>query len=553
MLYELYVENFALIKRMRMPLREGVNALTGETGAGKSLVVDALGLLIGGRGNDGFIRSGDDRCLIEGVFLPPFPPALAELPEAAPDEAGNLILCRELVRGGRSLARINGRTMPLTKLKEIGQQLLNIHGQHEYTQLLQEERQLTLVDSFGEAPLLQALEKTGAAFTRLAEARRRLRDYQDNQAARESRLDKLKYLIDELEAAAPQAGEDEQLQAEARLLAHGEKLYQFAGSCHQALDGNGGAVEKLDGALAELRQAAVVDPQLEPLFERLQSAYYEVKDIAGEAMAYRDKVDLDAFRLDEVESRIALLSKLKKKYGGSIEAMLERLAEARAEHGRLEEISVSGEAYRKELEKAEAEYAARAALLTRERRRAAKELSRDITGELHQLCMPNALFRVDLPEHPPSSLGNERALFMIRPNLGEPFQPVDRIASGGELSRIVLGIKVILARLDEVPVLVFDEVDTGLSGRALVAVAERLNIVGRTAQAICVSHAAVMAAAASHHILIEKHEEEGRTVIAAHILAGEERLKELARMIAGTKSGATTLKQAQEMLDAMRG
>ena len=553
MLYELYVENFALIKAMRLPLREGVNALTGDTGAGKSLVVDALGLLIGGRGNDGFIRGGADRCLIEGVFLPPFPIGLIGPEGAEPDGDGNLILSRELVRGGRSLARINGRVVPLARLKALGQQLINIHGQHEHTQLLQAERQLTLVDSFGGPVLAQALAETGAAYARLEAARQAVADYENHQAERESRLDQLNYLINELETAAPEIGEDERLQAEANVLAHGEKLNQLAGGCYQALEAGGGGLEQLDAALAALRQASAYDPALEPLYQRLQSAYYEVKDIAEETGAYRDKLDLDSFRLDAVEGRIALLNKLKKKYGGSLEALLQQLAAAKEEYAGLEEISLSGDAFRRELAQATAAYELKARALTGERQRAGAALGQAVTGELRNLCMTNAVFQVDLPEHAASALGNERALFMIRPNLGESFQPVAKIASGGELARIVLGLKVILARLDEVPVLVFDEVDTGLSGRALVAVAERLNLVGRVAQAISVSHAAVMAAAASHHILIEKHAEGGRTVIAAHSLEGQERLDELARMIAGNKAGETTRRQAQEMLDALSG
>lgn len=547
MLYELYVENIALIRRMRLPLGAGMNALTGETGAGKSMVIDALSLLLGGRGGDALIRDGADRALVEGVFLPPFPAGLPALLGDAAEEEENLILSRELVRGGRSVARLNGRAVNLSQLREIGRLLVNIHGQREHTLLLEEEQQCRLLDSFGGVECRKALAVVADAYRALRAAQKRLREYEDEREARELRLAELREIIAEIGQAAPQPDEMDALREEAHLLAHGEKLYQYTDAAHGALYGGAGAVERLNDAVAALRQAAALDRQLDGMAERLSSLYYEAEDAANEIAAYRDRVNLDAFRLDEVEARIALLRRLEKKYGD----LLAALQASKEEYASLEEIAVSGDLFQRQLAAQEAAYAEAAASLRACRETAAGALGAAITAELHLLAMPNAVFRVDLPACPASASGTERALFMIRTNPGETFQPVSRIASGGELSRIVLGIKVILAQLDAVPTLVFDEIDTGMSGRALVSVAERVALVGRHAQTIVVSHAAAMAAAADHQILVEKHEEDGRTVIAAHTLDETERVAELARMIAGDKAGETTLQQAREMLTQM--
>lgn len=552
MLYELYVENFALIQRMGLKLAPGLNALTGETGAGKSLVIDAVSLLIGARGSDGMIRSGADRALVEGSFLPPLPPPALELLAGEIDPGDTLILSRELVRGSRSVARINGRVVNLNRLRAVGRLLVNIHGQHEHTLLLEEERQRALLDSFGGADCLSAAEAVRQAYAVWRQAAKQVSVYEDDKDSRGQRMDSLQYMIEEIEDAAPEPDELETLRQEAQRLAHGEKLYQYAGSAYDALYGNAGAAEKLNQAAAVTRQAAELDSSLAALAARLSSLYYEAEDAANEINAYRDRVNLDAYRQDEVEARIARLSRLTKKYGGDVHTMLERLREAKDEYARLEEISVSGDQFYRAEREARQRYDAAAAVLSAARARAAERLSAAVSGELKALAMPEAVFRVDLPPAPPDAAGRESALFMIRTNAGEEFQPVARIASGGELSRIVLGIKVILSRLDAVPTLVFDEIDTGLSGRALVSVAERLALVAESAQAITVSHAAVMAAAANHHILVEKHEQEGRTVIAAHPLDEPARIKELARMIAGNKAGAVTDAQAKEMLAQMR-
>ena len=548
MMYELYVENIALLRSVTLRLAPGMPALTGETGAGKSLVVDAVSLLIGGRGSDSFIRSGADRAVVEGVFLPPFPAAFCQALDDQADPQDNIVLSRELIRGGRSLARLNGRTIPLSRLRELGRLLVNIHGQHEHTLLLEEERQLALVDGFGGSGAEAAADATARAYRALRQAEAAWREFDGQRAARQQRMDDLQALIDEISLVDPQPGEDEELKEESRLLAHGERLYAQSDNVYEILARGGGAVEALNEAAAVLRQTAAVDNKLDALAERLNSLFYEVEDAANEVAAYRDQVNTDAWRLDEIESRIAALGKLSKKYGGNTDAVLDTLAQAKAELERLEEEDISGERLEKERGLRRREYAKAASDLRQIRQRSAAELGRAVTEELHMLSMPGAIFSVELTPHEAQSSGTESAVFMIRPNVGEPAQPVARIASGGELSRIVLGLKVILSQLDFVPTLVFDEIDTGLGGRALTSVAERLRLVSRYAQTVVVSHNPIMAAAAQSHIVIEKHEEDGRTVAGCHELQAEDRPLELARMLAGDLAGESAVAQARDLL-----
>ncbi|NLF79607.1 MAG: DNA repair protein RecN [Clostridia bacterium] len=551
MLYELYAENFALMAELRLNLGEGMNALTGETGAGKSLLIDAVSLLIGGRGSDAYIRSGCEKCLIEGIFMPPYPKEAAELLRALDlDPEDSLILSRELVRGGRSLARVNGRAVNLTRLRDLSRLLINIHGQHEHMLILEDARQLLLLDSF-EPAIEHLLEDVAIAYQAMLGAESRVDDFLQNQELRSERIGELTYIVDELEKADLRPGEDDELTVESQRLAHGERLYQLATDGLGNMNSGGAALDSLNAALACIKSIVALDAQAEDLCRRQENIFYEAEDWAQELSAYRDRINLDLNHQNAVEGRLAALGKLKKKYRATIDGMINILTEARQELAALEELSFSADSLFQAREQAQASYAAAASKLSDARIAAAERLGAAITRELQLLLMPAALFRIDLVANSPSGKGNEHALFMIRSNIGEPFQPVAKIASGGELSRIMLGIKVILSKLDSVPTLIFDEVDSGLSGKALVAVAQRIAMVGESAQVLVVSHNAVMAAAAARQVLIQKREADGRTVVAAHQLGYEERVEELARMIAGNQAGEITRRQARDMLEKM--
>ena len=552
MLCELYVENFAIIGQMRLQLGQGLNALTGETGAGKSLVIDAVALLIGGRGNDGFIRSGFERCVIEGVFSHPFSSelekALQDMGLIADDENDTLILSRELIRGGRGQCRANGRNLTLGQLRLLGRLLLNIHGQMEHMLLLEEEQQLRLLDSYGGFALLQIKEQVGKAYAQMREKQKLYDDYEQHKSARQERMALLVCEIAELEKAALKPNEEEELRRESQRLTYAEKLLALAADARHELSGASGASEALSGAVAALMQIVRLDGQAQALFERLESLYYETEDASRELDNYAASIGTDAYRLDELENRLALLGRLKKKYGGESAQLLKYLEKVRSELNTLDEADFSGGKTKQALEEAEVAYTLATEQLSAKRLAAATRLSAAITDELQLLCMRQASFRVDLPADNPSAVGKEKALFMISTNEGEEFRPVAKIASGGELSRIVLAMKVILAQLDSVPTLVFDEVDSGLGGNALNAVAQRLAYVGQSTQAIMVTHAPVMAAAADRQLHVSKHFAEGRTEITVYELNGEERVGEIARMIAGDNISETTRSQARELL-----
>lgn len=554
MLLELYVENFAIISKLRLALAAGLNALTGETGAGKSLVVDAVALLIGGRGGDGFIRSGNDRCLIEGVFARPFSPELEALlaeQGLTPEQDDLLVLSRELVRGGRSICRINGRTVTLSQLRGLGMFLLNIHGQMEHMLLLEEGRQLELLDSYGGEQLLAAKRLVAACYDEMQAQKKRLADYEHNKEQRAERMALLQEQIEELSTAQLQIDEEQALREESRRLANAEKLTALSEEAQQALDGSGTAQESLSLAVSLLRQIAHLDQSVDDLRERTETLYFEVEDVAFQLAAYKNAINLDGYRLERVEERLALLGRLRKKYGGDIAYLLNYLDEAQRELQELDELDYSGGKSSQAVAAATARYSEAAHALTTLRQEAAHKLSAAISEELHLLCMEQAEFRIELLPNEAARWGNEKALYMIRTNVGEEFGPVAKIASGGELSRIVLGMKVILAQLDQVPTLIFDEVDSGLGGRALTAVARRLAYVGQSTQGILVTHAPVMAAAAGRQLHISKQVVQGRTEISATILEGDARLDELARMIAGDKISATTRQQAWELMNSM--
>ncbi|MCL1974775.1 MAG: DNA repair protein RecN, partial [Firmicutes bacterium] len=550
MLYELYVENFAIISQMRLSLGLKLNALTGETGTGKSLVIDAVSLLIGARATDSFIRSGYDRCVIEGVFTRPFS---AELDLTLQKmgltlEDDTLILSRELIRGGRSHCRLNGRNLSLGQLRILGRLLLNIHGQMEHMLLLEEGQQLLLLDNYGGLPLLQIKKQVEENYTQMKEKQKFFDNYEQNKAKKQERMAVLSVEIKELEKAALKQNEEDELRRESQRLSQAEKLLALSATALHELSKNSGAAEALSMAAEVLRQIIQIDEQAQSLAERVESLYYEVEDAARELADYAEAIGTDAHRLDELESRLALLSRLKKKYGGESAHLMNYLNKARFELNDLEEQDYSGGKTEKALKEAKEAYEKSAKLLSAARLSAATKLAAAINKELQLLCMNHASFRIELSLQPPSATGLEKACYMIRTNEGEDYRPVALIASGGELSRIVLAMKVILAQLDSVPTLVFDEVDSGLGGLALNAVAQRLAYVGETTQAIVVTHAPVMAAAANLQLHVSKHISEGRTEIMVRKIEGAERVEELARMIAGENISEITRSQARELL-----
>ncbi len=558
MFAELYIENLALIEKTALLWQPGLNVLSGETGAGKSMLLDAVSLLLGSRAGKEQVRRGAERCRVQGVFLPPFSATLRQkLTELGLDfdseENEELILSREVLAVGRSTCRINLQPVPLAALKAVGRLLINIHGQSEHVSLLEPEKQLHLLDSFGGDLIAAQRQETAAAYQSWQQVAKQLAQAKQETADDAERRRFLQFQIAELTEAKLHPGEVEELTKEASGLESVQQRSEHAGRAYAALyAGNNAALTNLSTVVDELDELKRIDAEVEPLQTRLQNLYYELEDTALELRSYREAIVDDPERLEEINSRLFALKVLGKKYKADESGLLKILADNQQELERRE----NREEYLADLADKETKLAAfyqqAAQKLHQLRANAGQELAAKITAELKYLQMSKAVFAVDLAAKASSADGFDEVQFMISPNPGEEMKPVAKIASGGEMSRIMLAIKVILASLDEVPTLIFDEIDTGLGGRALGSVAEKLVEVAHSTQAICVTHAPVLAAYADNNLLVEKNEHDGRTITTVQELAGEAKVLEISRMLAGDKVTATTRRQADELIEAGR-
>ena len=551
MLRELSIRNLAVIEHATVRFGQGFHAFTGETGAGKSMVVDALTLLAGARGSTDMIRHGCERADLEAVFdVAPDHPVWSVLErlgiEADPGE--DLLIRRELNRQGKSAARINGRHATLAMLREVGDCLIDIHGQHEHQALLKTERHLGWLDAFAGRELAGLKEEYGrlwAAYQETIGERRRLESDVRQQM---QMLDLYRFQLEEIEKARLKPGEDESLADERRKLMHAEKLSESVAEAHDLLYGNKG-LAALSKAISLLEEVAAIDPAFRPLAEQLQSAYYAVEDAAFQLRDYRDRLEFDPDRLAQIERRLDLLHALKRKYGDTVEDILAYRDRIRGEMDRLEnrderlrQLAEEEESLRRQL----AELAERMSAL---RRDAADRLSGEIARELAELNMPRSVFEVNMEQTDLGPAGVDTAEFLLSTNPGEPPKPLAKIASGGEMSRVMLALKTVFARLDRIPVLVFDEVDTGISGRTAQAVADKLTRLAGQCQVLAVTHLPQVACMADRQYAIRKDvREDGRTVATVHELEEHERVEELARLLGGVEVTEMTRHHAQEML-----
>lgn len=549
MLLTLSITNFAIIDRLEVEFGPGFNVLTGETGAGKSIVMDALGLLLGDRASPELIRAGCEEATVEALFDLSGRADLQDAIAGGGFPAGDdLVLRRVVSRAGRSRAYINGGLATLAQLQPLTEQLVGVCGQHEHQALLGREAHLPLVDQFGGYEDLgreyrehfAAWRATGEHLARLTEAERE----------RTRRLDLLRYQAREIDEAQLRSGEEEELAAERLLLQNAERLAAAASGGYEALYAADGAVCAVLGRVAgELEGLAGIDPELGQLAETLRQSLYTLEDAAAQLRGHLGRISCEPGRQDQIEERLALLTALKRKYGGSVTEILAQQAAITAELNELEHAEETRAAL-------EAELAARldALLATGRRLGAARQEAGERLGaamqcELADLAMSGARFELQLTPLPePGPHGLERGEFLLAPNRGETLLPLARIASGGELSRILLALKRITPGRDQVPTLVFDEVDAGIGGATATAVGEKLRAVSRTAQVLCVTHLPQVAAGAGRHFLVSKHEVAGRTVTGVELLDGEARVVEMARMLGGAQVTDTTLAHARELI-----
>lgn len=558
MLTELAVVNFALVESVRLQFGSGLAILTGETGAGKSILLDALGMALGGRVGAESIRHGADKTRVEAVFSLQNPDTrLTELLESAgiETEDGLLILAREVSAAGKSSVRINGRTATISTLRTIGDALVDIHGQHEHQSLLAAPLHGDILDAWCGAEVVKQKTVVAGLYTKVTTAVKELESLRADARERVRSLDLLGYQCEEIDTAAPRVEEEAELDGERTRLSSAERLFASAGGAVDALrggEGRGattGAVDLLSKAVREIESAATFDESLAPLLETLQGALYAADDAARDVRAYRDGVEFNPQRLEEIETRLDILKTLKRKYGETLEEVLtyraeigERLETLTNAEERIAELLATESAARSELVK-------ECAKLTKIRQRGAKPFAEAILRELKDLAMAATRFSVSIEPKEPTRTGADAIEFLISPNPGVPLKPLVKIASGGEISRVMLAMKGVLSRVLSVPTLVFDEVDAGIGGRTGTVLGEKLANLSHTAQVLCITHLPQIAARGAKHFQIEKRAEHGETIVSVRELVGDDRVKEIARMLGGDETD-TVLTHAREMLAA---
>ncbi|HSU12802.1 DNA repair protein RecN [Longimicrobium sp.] len=551
MLSELRIRNFALIDRLSVRLGPGLNVLTGETGAGKSIIVGALSLLLGERASSEVVRSGEDRASIEGVFEVDGREDLARLLDERGIDAddGVIVLKREVAAEGRSRAWVNGSPATASLLGEIGRMLVDLHGQHEHQTLLRRDEQRAILDAYAGTGDLVA--RVRAAHGALADLRREVADLERRRREALQRADFLRFQADEIEKAALKPGEEDALEDEARRLSHSEELTSLSAQLYDAVTGSDRSIL---GELGHLSRAVDhlirIDPAQEGVRELYDTAYYTLQELGERMERYAQTVEHDPRRLDEIRRRQDVIFRLRTKYGGTVDEVLQIGAAARQELDLADGADFELGALQKRMGHAADELARLAAELTERRTEAAARLAEEVSAVLPDLGMTGGRFEVArLPLAEPSAFGAEEIEFRVSLNRGFEPRALSFVASGGEMSRIMLALKTILARLDAIPTLVFDEVDAGIGGRVALQVGDKMREVAAGHQVFAITHLPQIASRATTHLLVSKHERDGRTATEVAMLEDHGRVREIARMLGGDPESAVSLEHARELLE----
>mgnify|MGYP002539847135 FL=1 len=547
MLSLLHIENIAVIECADISFDRGFNVLTGETGAGKSIVIDAISAILGERAYRDMIRTGTERASVRAVFteVPEFPWFAENGVEYDPET----VISREIHLDGKNICRVNGTLVNVSCLHKLGIQLINIHGQHDSAALFDEENHLAFLDAFADNGKLRA--SYGERYEAVAKLRREISSLTMDEGEKLRRMENLKYQIAEIEKAELEPGEDDRLEERRKVLQNAEKLSNGMETAVECLyggedsDGASGLLAQAEYALARLSRFS---DSFAALHDRVSDLMYQVQDAAEEVRDARNSLSYSAEELEQIESRLDVIHKLRRKYGATCEDILEYLDKAKKELDEIEFADDKLERLKRNLKKAEKDAWDAALALRENRQQAADTMSKRILSELAQLDMPRVQFACRFMETELTANGADAVAFYMSANAGEALKPLSRVASGGELARIMLAMKNVLAEKDQVATLIFDEVDTGVSGRAAQKVAEKLRSVAVHKQVLCVTHLPQLAALANTHLLIAKSERDGRTYTSVTPLDLEGRKRELARIIGGANITETTLKSAEEML-----
>lgn len=551
MLSQLYIENIAVIRQATIDFQQGFHVFTGETGAGKTILISAINAVLGGRTFKEIIRTGETKATVSALFTD-IPDRLCEKMAALgyPPSDNQLLVQREIDLSGKGQCRLDGRPATAAMLREVCSMLIDIHGQHDNQELLSAEKHLGFLDSYGEYP--QEMTAYTAAYEHMRECAQRLERLQMDESYKLQRMDILQFQIKEIGDAKLTDGEEEQLAEQQKRIRNAERITEALGTVYTLLNGDGeelrGALETLEEVSVELDTAAKYLPEFEEYGEKLSDTYYMLEELGSRARDTLDEADFDPRQLNAIEARLDTIYKLKKKYGGSIAEILEYYEKISDEYQSLELSDELTAKLQTELGKANDALHSAAEALTAKRLKAAEEFSQRVEAELSYLDMAGVRFSITRTPKPYSPNGADEMEFMICTNTGEEAKPLAKIASGGELARIMLAIKNVLAEKDGIGTIIFDEVDTGVSGRAAQKIGRKLAEVARHRQVICVTHLAPVAACAAHHYRIYKTVEAGRTFTNVVELTHDQRVQELARIMVGESITESALQSAEEML-----
>ena len=549
MLSQLFIKNVAVIESASIDFENGFNVFTGETGAGKSILIDSINAVLGGRTSRDLVRTGEGKAVVSAVFTDISKETEKVLEELGYDIEDELLISREISAEGKSICKVNMRPATAGVLKQLSSVLIDVHGQHDSAVLQNPELHIGYIDSFGNTE--SELSEYRESFKKLKSVDREIKKIISDDSDKTARIDMLKFQISEIESAAIEEGEEEELLSLSKRIKSAENIMGLISETVGALDGNGeseGALDGLSTAIENCARLAEFFPQYEGLSEKFKEMYYEFEEFANDVKDNADELDFDPALQNRTERRLDQIFRLKRKYGGSVEEMFKYYNKATEELENIEFSEERLEKLQKEREQLFGETAKLADILTKKRSAAAEAFERAVSEELSYLNMPNVRFSVNFEETDFTESGKDNLEFYIATNAGEPLKPLTKIASGGELSRIMLSIKNVLADNDNVDTLIFDEVDTGISGSAAQKVGQKLKQVSKGRQIICVTHLAQVAAYAVNHLLISKNTEGGRTFTSVESLEKEGRVNELARIMGGTMTEALK-KSAEELLE----
>lgn len=552
MLLEISIKNFAIIESISLNFEKGMTVLTGETGAGKSIIIDAMNMMLGARATTEVIRHGAPKAEIEGLFSIESNRALEEIfDEQGLELSDEIIIRREILQNGRSISRVNGQMVNLSVLRTIGQQLVDIHGQHDQEELMRPHRHIQMLDEFGDTSFFELKEAYQMSFDNYRRMRKQVLDIKKNQQEHKARIEMLEFQMAEIEAANLKAGEDVTLNQERDRLLNHKHIADTLTNAYSMLDNEEfSSLANVRSAMNDMESLEEFDPEYREISSSLSESYYVLEDITKRLESIIDDLDFDGNRLMQVESRLDLIHTITRKYGGSVDDVLEYFAKITDEYNLLTGNNLSSEDMEIELKKLEKNLVDLAGQVAQARHKIAQDLEAEIKQELQDLYMEKAQFQVRFSQGKFSREGNESVEFYISTNPGEDFKPLVKVASGGELSRLMLAIKSAFSRKEGKTSIVFDEVDTGVSGRVAQAIAQKIHKIGQNGQVLAISHLPQVIAIADYQFFIEKISNEHSTVSTVRLLTVEERIEEVAKMLAGENVTEAALTQARELLQS---